>query len=805
MSTSSLAKMTNLDSSDLLFSQCSSTINSNCCICIDKLNKCIFCCVGNVVRIYNIASGDCLNELNHPAKLMAVYLNPTNFLQTWNLKRTTVAYFPFRKNNCVGLVVLANDNNGFSAYQLSLDNEEIRLSQIAVDLPRNSKEISCDLQGNYLCYVRNMKLFVKSLTDKRKASHNLIAKLVCITCHPSKEFIATGDINGLITLWHNFFDARPVQRRFHWHSSSVEDITFPTEAELEYEHFLNFPGSSMYSGGIECVAVKWSLQSSQKQETKEFLSRLDGPIVKIASSPDNKILALVLADNSIRIASSQMKIQSSIKLFAHSSWFRSVFHDLKTFPIGLHYDSNGLLERLTQNCLVVNAMPGHLQFYNPKTDRVTYTHDVVNRNLPPKEAGTCSDVISLDFQNRWMATVEYRRRPGSYATTDFALKFWYYDEKTEKLELNTIIENPHRDRITSLKFRPVLCKKDEMDPTVATTSIDGSVKVWTLAEVKDIHSTRKLTWLCDGSLCYRKKAAHYCQFSKNGKVLCAAYGGTATFWNFDDRNLLISLLVADGSDFVKQIEFGQSKKDTKLICFLTKSGKCSIWDIECQIRLWAFDASISLLVADKNTGVFAAFSSDMVLYFKPSNENLITSLRYNLQQVFGACFAPSEMDYDDLPPLYVLCHDQTIWRICTKNQQEKLRFHLVHNANETESLTALATVLTETRLEKFGDGKESFVDTRYLDTVSKLEMLNAPAHTLPSIQILGMNFIKSCLQPKVQNINEPKNCIPVPSSDVQATKVEEKVSNAESQLKIKQFISLSRRKLMFLESYFQSL
>lgn len=54
----------------------------------------------------------------------------------------------------------------------------------------------------------------------------------------------------------------------------------------------------MYSAGKEQVVVKWSLETSSKEETKEFLPRLSGQIKHLSLSHDNSLIAVSLDDNS---------------------------------------------------------------------------------------------------------------------------------------------------------------------------------------------------------------------------------------------------------------------------------------------------------------------------------------------------------------------------------------------------------------------------------------------------------------------------------------------------------------------------
>lgn len=70
---------------------------------------------------------------------------------------------------------------------------------------------------------------------------------------------------------------------FHWHTLPVSDLVFSTE------------GNYLYSGGGECVLVKWNIQV----EDRSFLPRLGLPICQLVVAPDNSFIATGHEDNGI--------------------------------------------------------------------------------------------------------------------------------------------------------------------------------------------------------------------------------------------------------------------------------------------------------------------------------------------------------------------------------------------------------------------------------------------------------------------------------------------------------------------------
>jgi hypothetical protein len=89
--------------------------------------------------------------------------------------------------------------------------------------------------------------------------------------------------------------------------------------------------------------------------------------------------------------------------------------------------------------------------------------------------------------------------------------------------------------------------------------------------------------------------------------------------------------------------------------------------------------------------------------------------------------------------------DQKLMRVCTKSQADSYRNKKLSEKSKNSSTTRLANFLIDNKLVK----NENSSDADCLvDQKSNLDLLNAPSHTLPGLDVLGPNFIESCLQPK---------------------------------------------------------
>lgn len=67
-----------------------------------------------------------------------------------------------------------------------------------------------------------------------------------------------------------------------------------TNNSVKYNTLVYFTGGHMYTGGGECVLVKWTLANP---EHKSFLPRLPAPIKHLTIAPDNLYVAVSTLDN----------------------------------------------------------------------------------------------------------------------------------------------------------------------------------------------------------------------------------------------------------------------------------------------------------------------------------------------------------------------------------------------------------------------------------------------------------------------------------------------------------------------------
>lgn len=126
------------------------------------------------------------------------------------------------------------------------------------------KSVTCvglavSVQRRFVASISNKTLSVWSTKDNALVKHSHVRDLTTVAIHPQNKYIATGDVEGQIVLWHDFTSKEDVKcTHLHWHAHSVSALNFSND------------GIYLLSGGEEAVLVLWQLDTGSKQ----FLPRL---------------------------------------------------------------------------------------------------------------------------------------------------------------------------------------------------------------------------------------------------------------------------------------------------------------------------------------------------------------------------------------------------------------------------------------------------------------------------------------------------------------------------------------------------
>lgn len=332
--------------------------------------------------------------------------------------------------------------------------------------------------------------------------------ITCVRMSQCEMVAATGDTKGKIFVWRDFEKQESVFKElFHWHHTEVISLAFSPS------------GVTLYSGGHECVLVKWNLASPA---IRKFLPRMSSVIRHIVVSNDNENVLVSTEDNAIQLlGGSDNDIKSTLLHFTYETKDKT---GRAKFPMGLRLNPR-------TNTLVLNGRSGHLQFYSAYTKSMLYNLRVVGSNIYSEEAKHIvynTRITRAAFNINWMATGEVYNDLENFA--EVRLKFWQYSEELQSYTLNTEIELPHEGGFKAITFS----NQFQVDNLrCATAGEDNVIKVWGLTDSESIYR-RGTMWCCLAQTSYRNLCIGSICFSQDGSLLAVGYGNILAL--YDARN-----------------------------------------------------------------------------------------------------------------------------------------------------------------------------------------------------------------------------------------------------------------------------
>ncbi|CAL4073326.1 unnamed protein product, partial [Meganyctiphanes norvegica] len=476
------------------------------------------------------------------------------------------------------------------------DNKYVaKIISKGVELGTNKVTVS--FNEKFVAMLQLGFLTIKALVGNVKVRHKYENNLLCVVSHPCEEVIATGDSLGQIILWYNALQETPTKKVLHWHTLPIADLAFSAS------------GGELYSGGGECVLVKWQLT----EDRRYFLPRLGSRINLITTDTTNQYLVLSMADNALHLVSAkEFKLEGVIQGLAVTSGNK------EPFAAGLVYDSN------TQ-AVITNGKIGHLQFYDVHTSKQLYNLDITLTNYITPERheeliNTDVEKVAVTANGKWMATVEYRN---DFKTSlELRLKFWNFVTKDQSWNLNTCIELPHDKYVNGLSFQKP--RKNTDEPLCVTCSEDGKFKLWAPVDNSDINGSR-VCWNCVGVGFYQQHPASAATFVPDGSMVAVAFGSHLTFWLPHSCEFKGDLSQPFLKETIRQIIFGGGSFSNSMVVTRSKSWVC-VWDLfTCSLQ-WRVSLQSTFLASDPLSPYMAVFTKNSEVYiFEGSKSQALCS------------------------------------------------------------------------------------------------------------------------------------------------------------------------------------
>uniref|UniRef100_A0A8C8DV19 WD repeat domain 75 n=1 Tax=Oryzias sinensis TaxID=183150 RepID=A0A8C8DV19_9TELE len=443
-----------------------------------------------------------------------------------------------------------------------------------------------------------------------------------------------------------------------------------------------------------------------QESQRDFLPRLGGAITHISVSPDGALFCTSHSDNKITIIQSCVKVSAVIQGLVKGDRIRT---DLMIEP--------------RSKALVLNGKPGHLQFYSLQRDKLLYNLDIVQQEYIHESGLEQFEVVmaAFDASGSWLATVEERKQKAP--ELELNLKLWAFDDQKQSFVLNTTISAPHEGRITALCFPHV---SDGQTTMLVSTSRDGHFKAWQLAAPAH---TEGPSWSCDFLGAYHSLVPECCCFSADSSLLAVGFQEVVTVWTPASWELLTTLSQPPGA--VRDLCFGRLSCSKYLLGATTSRLLCCWNLLTCSLE-WVTSMDVSLLLADPLSENMAAFcfeagSTDLFV-FKPGEPRPLFSHKALCSgRVTHAVFVPREVMLES-------CDEASQWLNCSH------LYFLTQSMVKTHSLSAGIN-----------------------------ELLQMPAHVLPSASFLCSMFVQSLLI----SVNKPSEQNKEKEEEMESEKEEE--------------------------------
>ncbi|KRZ73704.1 WD repeat-containing protein 75 [Trichinella papuae] len=667
----------------------------------------LFAC-GSVVQLHSTETGEELKKLMHDAEVSFITVSDNlnkefevftttvdGFVNRWNWKDAVILTRWKFQDEVIQMHFI--DSTLTSAYVIFKPSVAKNAMFNLVTFHQDGQFSTTEIFNNFssspqsFCFANNIKCFAFILRDsfgvidlkgkqRRPIYHKHSAAL--ITGHPTEPILATGSLNGEISVWYRIFQHQLSCTICHWHPYVVNHLVIRA--------------NSLLSGGQEQVLVKWDLRDLNGRHGKSFCARLHSAVKWITISPNSEMYAVCLDDNSVRLITPDMTVKFQFQYFVRRNYLESLASgDVgeSPYPAGLLYNTFDFLSEKSPYTVITNGRIGELQFYCPVMNKNIMNVDVIQNEFVPEQEQSIVEKLSTDdhlhtylkkrylmserldgaiqfidiasfaIMDDWLITAECCLNTDSEPGTK--IKFWKYSLAKQNFRLFASAETLHDLFVDKLKFITYMLSSDSCPSSkqlaVGCLIRGRGVCIW----VFDSNSSK---WYLATTINYRKLSANCFTCSEAHSIMAVGFRGSLTLWEMKTLTLIKSIDVTSDSDYIRDIFFDlESASDVVMVATFTKICAWSLTQYNC---LWSINVSVNTICQNPINGAIAAFTDEKICVFRLHNLNPLLHAEYqNPAPIVEAVFIPStEQSLDShFGMICCLTSDQHVYILKTKN------------------------------------------------------------------------------------------------------------------------------------------
>jgi len=529
--------------------------------------------------------------------------------------------------------------------------------------------------SSLLVYDKNLSKNISLHTDKERP-------YTVVRLHPERRVVAAGDSTGRVLVYSALDQPEPSKAILHWHSLAVSGLAWSEEGEV------------LYSGGGEGVLVKWRQEDGSQPG---FVPRLGGAVTGLAGG--GGVTVVQMENNKIVLVD---RITDTVM-----SCVAGLARNTAGYPAGLSAVSS-------QQQLVLNGSPGHVQVYKVGGDTVTSV-DITQQNFLSKELhnnplNSQVEALAISPDGEHLATVDCLWA----SLSRVLLKFWRWSAQANNYSLNTQVEFPHLAGVKSLCFQP-----SDSEPMLLTVGCDKKAKLWQLSGS---------SWACVSCFTFRHRQVESGDWSSDGSVLALAFSHSATLWSSETSELRTSLSLEGDQETITSLACGRNT--VARLLYVTTASKMVVWDMISLTPTWQLSlapSTHSRVCQAPHLDLVAVIQKDEIKLVSPHSKSVVSSFS-NTNCTGGATWCSHS--------LYFLSYDGSLVTI-TKDRPRLGKQKALITERSSSVVPWLQSTATAPSVQ------QPLTKSRTSHDIESL--LTLPLHTLPNTHQLQLTLIRNRL------------------------------------------------------------